>query len=195
MNATVSDKQLLDFYKMSSELYRRITVGTLPVEHVLAAMRAINDGRHGIEITPEHLPAKAKLTTLAEMLKVGCYDDVNSNINQECFPVRAERFSTAKTKLFSFGRTMKAAHVEMAIKKEGYEPAMIEQLLAYGMENPEEQMKYYIVALGSSWLCPIPERYVPHLGKSDRGQRCVGLSWHRPDSQWGKDHVFLAVAV
>lgn len=136
--------------------------------------------------------AIAKAMTIAQMLAAGRYDYVSPNISDKNFLVNAELFTTEKTKLFHFNCSVATEQIEAAIKKEGYEPAAIEQLLAFGLENPEEQRKYPIVALGSSWVDPVGYRGVPYLGEGASG-RSVHLYWVVPGYLRGEYYRFLAV--
>lgn len=135
--------------------------------------------------------AKPAVRTLAGMIVAGRYDRVHPDITEERFPVRPESFTAEGSKFFHFDRIMTTAEVEAAIRSEGYEPASIERLLAYGASHPEEQRKYPIVALGSSWVDPDGDRSAPYLGGYDR-ERSVDLHWGDPGDQWDEHCRFLA---
>ncbi|MFA6603911.1 MAG: hypothetical protein WCT10_03670 [Patescibacteria group bacterium] len=129
--------------------------------------------------------------TLGDMLKACGNDWANSAITEEHFPVKPELFTVAGTKVFHFNRIMTTKEVEAAIRAKGYEPASIETLLAYGVENPREQRKHPIVALGSSWVHPGGSREVPCLCEYDR-KRQLRLWYANPKNYWCEDYCFLA---
>lgn len=124
------------------------------------------------------------------MLKAGNYDWVNPDITEDHFPVNPSLYTAEGSKPFHFNRVMTTSQVEKAIRAEGYEPDPIEKLLAYGAKNPEEQRKYPIVALGSSWVNPRGYRFVPYLFESGR-ERGVYLNWGGPENQWDENCRFL----
>lgn len=134
---------------------------------------------------------KDSASDLADMLAAGKYYRVDDNITQKNFPVDPARFTTEGCKVFHFNKVMTTAEVVAAIRKEGYEPDGLEKLLAYGAENPEEQRKYPIVGLGSSWVNPGGDRDVPVLYENDR-ERYVSLLWVDPSFQWSAHCRFLA---
>ena len=132
------------------------------------------------------------ITSLAEMIVAGNYDWVNDNITEKNFSIDPSRFTTENTKVFHFDKSMTTAEVERAIRKEGYEPAGLEHLLAYGAENPDEQRKHPIVALGACWVDPGGSRHVPCLSRYG-DKRDLDLNWDDPESRWDGVYRFLAV--
>ena len=62
-----------------------------------------------------------------------------------------------------------------ADSKNPWEPAKIENTLAYGAKNPEEQRKFPIVGLGSVGKV-YGDRRIPYLDRDDSGRR-LGLAW------------------
>lgn len=86
---------------------------------------------------------------LAEMIALGRYDWVNSDITEGNFPMPEGFTLGSEPKVFHFDRTISSEKAIKEMEKQGYRPAMIWDLLDYGAKNPEEQRKYPIVALGS----------------------------------------------
>lgn len=131
--------------------------------------------------------------TLAQMCAAGRYDCVNQDITRRHFRVRPELFTTEDCKVLHFGHTMTTAEVEAAIRVVGYEPAVIEQLLAYGAAHPDEQRQYPIVALGSTWVSDAERGlfYVPYLDMYVRGRHVRLYYVHPGYHQWGVYYRFL----
>jgi hypothetical protein len=131
--------------------------------------------------------------TLAEMIELGRYDWKNPAITETNFPsIDPSRFTTKGVELLHFDRDIltKAAIAEM--DKQGFRPATTEELLAYGAENPEEQRKHPLVALGSSWIGPGGYRLVPYLAEG-AGRRRLNLLWAVPSRRWLAACRFLVV--
>lgn len=76
------------------------------------------------------------------------------------------------------------------MRKAGFRPALIEDLLALGAEYPELQKQFPIVALGSVWQDPGGRRRVPYL-RWDGGGRDLDLYWFGDD--WDERWRFAAV--
>ncbi len=130
--------------------------------------------------------------TLADMITAGGYGWVDSDITEKHFPVKPERFTTSGLEIIHFNKWMTTAQVEAELDKRGIRPATIEELLAYGAENPEEQRKHFIIALGSSWVLPDGGRDVPYLFEDGDGRK-LNLLWDRPGYRWRGGALFLVV--
>jgi hypothetical protein len=127
--------------------------------------------------------------SLEAMIADGCYDQVNPDITPKRFPTTAAGTVQFETKVFHFDRNISSEDAVVAIKKEGFEPAKIEHLLAFGAIYPEEQHKYPIIGLGS--VADVSgTRYAPYLYRYV-AQRCLGLDWW--GSVWYGNFRFLAV--
>lgn len=124
-----------------------------------------------------------KLKTLKEVIKSCKFDWVNPNIetNFSSEPIREG------TKVFHFNRLISSEDAIKEMKKEGYEPANLSELLQYAQQNrwKDEQ----VVALGS-----VAEVY----GDRDAACLCVDgrgrslrLFWWGDD--WSAGCRFLAV--
>ncbi len=119
--------------------------------------------------------------SLSQMVKAGKYELVNSNIIADHFPIKGEGQQEVEVTLFHFGRTMSSEEVISELKKAGYRPARIEELLALGAERPELQKQFSVVALGSVWRSPVGGRSVPCLDWCAAGRnlrlRWLGFGW------------------
>lgn len=129
------------------------------------------------------------MTVLQRLIAAGKYDYVNPNINNDKFPVPENFILSEEPKVFHFNRDISSEDVAKEMEKEGYEPAMIWDLLDYGAKNPEEQRKYPIVGLGSVGEVH-GRRRVPYLCGSDSG-RSLDLGWW--DDDWNAHYRFLGV--
>lgn len=178
----VTETQLAAYTRREHDLFRRVMEGTLPIERVLAGLQDLVEGK---------FVAPGVVRTLADMLAAGKYSYLNPNITEKNFPVNPALYTIEGSKLYHFNKRMKTAQVFVAIRADGYEPDGLEKLLAYGAEHPEEQRKYPIIGLGSSWVDPGGDRNVPYLGESDR-ERYMDLDWDGPGGEWDEHCRFLA---
>lgn len=128
--------------------------------------------------------------TLTEMINVGKYDWVNSNITQEHFPIEGEAAQEVDLVLVHLNRWARTSEVEAEIKKQGLRPADLAELLAFGAKYPDVQKQFPIAALGSVWVSPSGNRYVPYLDGSWNGERGLDLRWY--EDHWDDYWRFLA---
>ncbi len=149
--------------------------------------------------------------SLEEMIKAGNYDWTNSDITAKRFPLKNTGADEWEFKMFHFDRSISSENAVSGITTDDtanpWQPAAIEHLLTYGKNNPEEQRKYPIVALGSVGKV-YGFRCVPYLNK-DVSERHLRLGRHVPylyegvsgrdldlirwDGGWGASYRFLAV--
>ena len=114
--------------------------------------------------------------TVEELVVEGNYDWSNSNVTSKNFP-RSEEGTKDKKEvaLFHFNKTMTSEDVIAEMKKDGYRPATIFELLALGVTQPELQRGFPIIALGSD--CTLDGgRHVADL-YGVAGGRGLGLGW------------------
>lgn len=126
---------------------------------------------------------KTKVKTLERLIKARKFDWVNPDITSANFPPQEIR---KDFKLFHFDRVMTSKEAIAEMKKEGYEPANIYELLNWKDWNGKD----FVVALGSGWRDPHGRRRVPYLGLW-LGERKLNLSWL--DDRWFARCRFLAV--
>ncbi len=132
---------------------------------------------------------------LEEMKMAGRYERVDARIKDVNFPVQQPYVGEYKLKvkvtLFRFDRDMELGEVVCKMYKEGYNPASLVELLAFGKQHPELSREFSIVALGSSWRHN-GDTHFPYLDSHDL------LLVECPTNDEGKTHfspawVFAAV--
>lgn len=137
--------------------------------------------------------------SLADMIRLAGFESgqFNTDITEYRFPIaRAGLADEWEFKVFWFGENVEGFSSEGAkgrIEKEDsfnpWQVAGIEHLLTYGQYNPNEQLKYPIVALGSvGWVNGF--RSVPCLIMFRSGRY---LSLGRLANKWHAGYRFLAV--
>ncbi|MDD4994971.1 MAG: hypothetical protein PHW53_00650 [Patescibacteria group bacterium] len=129
--------------------------------------------------------------SLAEMIAVGDYDFVNSDITAEHFPISGKGKVLRKLVLVHLGREATTDEALVEMKLRGLKPADIEGILAFGAAYPDEQRKFPIVGLGSSWVSADGYRRFPYLGGSDGGRE-LDLDWGWGGIRWYGPCRFLA---
>lgn len=145
----------------------------------------------GADVTKEILVDYAR--SIADGKRAGGYDWANDDISDEHFPRQdGEPNATAPVKFDYLHLDCDASteDVEREIEKRGFRSATIRELLAWGERHSEEQRKYPVVALGSSWLHPVRCRHVACL-VGYGGVRGLDLSW--TDDDWFRHCRFLVV--
>ncbi|MDP1625399.1 MAG: hypothetical protein Q8L64_06630 [bacterium] len=126
--------------------------------------------------------------SLKDMIALGHYDWVNSDINEKNFGLEALVLGEG-AELFHFDHNIFSEDAIAKMAEKGFKPGTLGDLLVYGAKNPEEQKKYPIVALGS--VASVGgERYVACLDWND-SERGLRLRWF--DDDWRGDCRFLAV--
>ena len=132
---------------------------------------------------------------ITKMIEAGRYDWVNSNINEENFPVPKDKTGEEELAiiLVSSGRWMKTEKVEKNLKENNLRPATFPELLALGAKHPDDQREAPIVALGSVWRNPDPDGFHSFLClDGDLGNyRDLDLCWSEGD--WPDFWLFAAV--
>jgi hypothetical protein len=117
--------------------------------------------------------------TLEQMIAAGNYDWKNDDITAKWFPIVGKGKVEFEDTIFHFDHDISSEdavkEILAADTKNPWEPGRIENILAYGAKNPEEQRKFPIVGLGS-----VGEvgglRYVPCLSRYDSRRR-LDLRW------------------
>lgn len=128
--------------------------------------------------------------SFADMVKAGNYGYANPNITAENFSLDAEGKTEEEVFILHFDRDISSEQAIAEMDKQGLRPATITHALAFGSQHPEEQRKYPIVFLGSSWVDSDGSRRVPCLGV-DGDERLLGLRWFAYD--WNAGCRFAAV--
>jgi len=131
--------------------------------------------------------------SLDAMILAGNYDWKNDDITAKRFPIVGTGRVEFEDTLFHFDRDISLEdaikEIVSADKANPWQPAKIENTLAYGAKNPEEQRRYPIVGLGS--VAEVDGfRFVPDLDRDDSRRR-LDLDWF--GLGWDADYRFLAV--
>jgi hypothetical protein len=130
---------------------------------------------------------------LDAMIAAGKYDWKNTDITPERFPIVGKGRVEFEDTLFHFDCDISSEEagklIVAADPTNPWELAKIENLLAYGARNPEEQRKFPIIGLGSVAKV-FGNRRVACLGRCD-AERNLGLYWF--DDDWDAYVRFLAV--
>lgn len=141
--------------------------------------------------------------SLIKMIEGGQYTGVSKSITAENFPpVRDGGKQEVQLVLIHFNRPLITGEVLRELIKKQVCPARIEELLTFGVEHPELQRQFPIIALGSAlkdqnfapWL---PgnisyDPWIPFLGTEHDGSgRVLGL--HLQRLGWSDDSRFLAI--
>lgn len=161
---------------------------------LLTQVLDVLEGRSQIVvINPEIITVDYSMS-LENMIGVGRYDWTNSDITAKRFPIIGEGKIDFEVKIFHFDRSISSedavAQIIASDSENPWEPAKIENLLAYGAKNPEEQRKFRIVGLGSVGKVG-GDRRVPFLSRDSCSGRDLDLLyWH---GVWGGNYRFLAV--
>jgi len=111
---------------------------------------------------------------------------VNSHITEKTFPTQEIR---GELKVFHFDREITSKEIIEEMKKEGYEPANIYELIEYSKN--EWNKRDYVVALGSPWLYPGIGRLVSYIYDDNFYRSSLDLDKFAGD--WCEDYRFLAV--
>lgn len=131
--------------------------------------------------------------SISDGIKAGNYNWVNPDITEEHFPAEAEERGT-KSQIFTlyhFSRYIESNDAIVEMNRDGYRPATIRELLAFGEANSEPQRRFSIIALSSIWVGQDSHHNVAYLdGFPD--YYYLDLNWYGPLG-WLESHSFLAV--
>jgi len=129
--------------------------------------------------------------SLEQMIKAGKYDLVNNDITSDHFHITGSGQKEVEITLFHFNRGISSDGAIAEMKKAGYRPALVEELLVLGAAEKELQKQFPIVALGS--VCrssPDGYRNMPCLSWAGGGR---GLGLNLFGDGWPEDWRFSAV--
>ena len=130
--------------------------------------------------------------TLSQMIALGNYKIVDSDILAENFPLINSGQTDVDLAVFLFDRRISTAEITIQMGLENCDPAKIEHLLAYGAKYPEMQKQFPISALCSVWRISINLYMVPTLDVSSCNWRSLKLDY--ANYTWDEGRGFLAVA-
>jgi len=127
---------------------------------------------------------------LKQMVDLGRYSYINENISPKIFPKTAKGKINYDTKLIYFFKYINSVDALKDLDIEGLRPATIEELLAFGAQYSEFQIKFPIFALGSP--CDILGiRQIPYLGGVHHKERTLSLYYW--DYLWMGSYSFLVI--
>lgn len=133
--------------------------------------------------------------SLRDRIAAGHYDWWNENIlkwRREDQPVYTGESPVSVVVEYShFNKDISTDEAEHRMTETGYRLANLEELLAHGEKNPDEQRQFPIVALGSVFVGPQHgSRCSPSLGGGVSGRK---LSLDYRDDDWNADCRFAGV--
>lgn len=127
--------------------------------------------------------------SVEELVRAGRYDYANSDVTAKNFPPQGKGTAQLDAVLVHLNRYVESEEVLAELEKVGLRAGTLQELLAFGVQYPNVQREYPIVALGSVWRDPYGDRYVPYLwGRGS--ERHLDLRWF--DYSWGDHDRFLA---
>ncbi len=114
--------------------------------------------------------------SIKESVKAGGYDYVASDLAELHFLPNEQDCGKKLFKLYHFDEIVEEGQVICEMARDGYRPATLMGLLAFGEANPDLQMRFSIFGLGS-WTFVGGFRRAPYLGKFAimENERTLGL--------------------
>ena len=150
-----------------------------------AMRRLLNDS------TP-HYPVTVNYDlTLEQMIAAGHYDETESDITVEHFPVTGEGKVDVDIQLVPFNCVIGSDEAIRELDHMDLRPATLPELLAFGAAYPEVQREFTILALGSVWRYRNGYWFVPFLCGYSDGERHLDLDSF--EGGWDEDYLFAAV--
>lgn len=121
----------------------------------------------------------------------GNYDFVDSRISDYKFSLKNKDKTILRAKLFHWDYRMSNEEILNCMYKEGYRPAIFEELLIVGCVHPDWQNRFRIVELGvSTWGDGV--HYHSSLGPGESGDRTLVLDYVN-STGWTHRYCFLAI--
>ena len=124
-----------------------------------------------------------------ERVRRGDYGWRNGDLTERRFPVTGDQVGATEQRLFHFARSISSQEAIWRIRQEGFEPARIGDILAFGEAFPREQLRYPVIGLGSVVEIDL-KLSVPALW-FDGDRRTLDLIWY--DGDWHRNYRFLGV--
>lgn len=161
-----------------------VTVGTI-ADALAEVMNRAKNLFNLFRLTVDHA------LSVEEMVAVGKYDWVNSDITHKHFPHNRKRGAEeVVAELIHYNRGMSSDDALADFDSKGLRPATLPELLALGEKHPDIQREFPVAALGSVWQSLGGSRFVACLYRRD-AERCLGLIWF--GLGWASGCRFLAV--
>lgn len=111
--------------------------------------------------------------TIEQLIRLGSYDLINKEINENNFPIQNKTKRTSIIEVFTFSKSIPYTEVLIRMRKGDCRPITIEELLVLGIKYPELQKHSSIISLGSVFKDIHQESRVPVLS-SDGPKRKLG---------------------
>ena len=135
-----------------------------------------------------------KPQTLKAMIRVGNYS-VDRHVPVRELDVKPDAFAAEGLCLYGYHEslTLRTASIIEDMALDGNVPATVEMLLAYGVEHPEDPLRFWIIALGTAWKDAYGSNVHPMLRRRCWGNRTFPLLSRICDSGlWSNRCWFLA---
>ena len=120
----------------------------------------------------------------------GKYDRENGNIISTNFPTKQKGAAKVAVELVNFNRSIPTKEAFVELDEREFRPAELHELLALGIEQPDLQRQFPIVAIGSCWRDLDGRRRVPCLHGDGNGR---DLDLFHSEGAWNERYRFLAV--
>ncbi len=128
--------------------------------------------------------------SIADGIAAGKYDWKDTDITEKRYSRSGSGTQEVTFSLVHFGKNTSTKDALAELDRRGFRPATLQELLAVGVQHPEKQKAFPIIALGSVWRNLLGDRCVPYLDAFG-SQR--GLHLHWLGSDWDGQCRFLAV--
>lgn len=128
--------------------------------------------------------------SLEGMIEAGKYNLVVASVKDH-YSVSGNGLWGRTIELDCFGRFMTTDEVLQEFDQRGLWHGRIQDLLALGIDHPDMQRKYPIVAIGSSWTSGGTISMVPYLYGNDH-ERFLSEIESMPNLAWSENTCFIA---
>lgn len=148
-------EQLLEMYKkldsQMKEIMAQYRRGALNDRHIQALIEHRNPFPKK-EVDGDVFPVTVNYDLSVESLVAhGKYDLKNDSINSKNFQTERKGTQTITLEPVHLNQTLTSEEVLKELEKRGLRPAELHELLSFGIQYPNEQRNYPIMALASVW--------------------------------------------
>lgn len=139
--------------KRLADIAEKVENGFLPFFKVMDALRMISDGKlldSGSWANGKIFPLMINYNfPIKEVLMSGSYSHVAPSIDFRSFQPPATGGRVINVRLYNFGRELESQEILDSFRTASYRPVTLFELLAFGMQFPDEQLISRIVAFRS----------------------------------------------
>jgi hypothetical protein len=168
-----SDEQLNKIARQRQQANLFNHEGALDAEEIIEDRPADNAGN---TTYPTYVLSVNYERSVEDGVRAGRYDWVNRDITHKNFPRKKKGTAKVAVELVHFDRYISVSEALCELKENGYRPADLWELLAFGEKYPEVQINFTVAALGSIYRHPNGHYFSPLLyGFNSR--RRLGLFW------------------